>query len=291
MRIKSLKDVWNLPKGLKEVKRTFQNFDQDEDPEKVLEEILACAKRNPVLDDLLKVSKTYDMISRAEKTAEKRGWNYACNEAVKEMCVNYEVRGAENIPKDSRVLYVSNHLYGLLDGAILVAGLGSLLSEKGRKLRVIGMNQLRAIKGIEKIVYFVHSTAKKINFGSLKKPLRYIQDGGDLAIFPSGRMSKAGLEEYPWKNLRIFLSYSSKVVPMWISGPSHGILYNVLATFKKTEQSRRIFSFNETWNKKGKKIVLNIGKALSSTELRGKKDNGKIVQSIREAAEALKVAV
>ena len=62
MEIKSFKDIWNLPRGLKDVKRTFQNFDQDENPEKVLEEILACAKRNPELDNLLKVTKTDGMI-------------------------------------------------------------------------------------------------------------------------------------------------------------------------------------------------------------------------------------
>ncbi len=288
---KSLQDIWNLPRELKDLKRVFQYFDQDKDPKKILEEILACAKRNLVLDDLLKVTKTYDMISRAEKAVEKRGWNYACQEAIKEMGVNYEIRGAENIPTNGGTLYISNHLYGLLDGAILVAGLGSLLSEKGRGLRVIGMNQLKAIKGIEKIIYFVHSTTKGQNMSSLRKPLKYVSKGGDLAIFPSGRMSKAGLEEYDWKNLRIFLSFSSCVVPMWFSGPNHAMMYNLFAKFKKTEQVRRVFSFNETWNKAGKKVVLNIGEPIRSEELKEKGNTQERIQYLRQKAEGLKVAV
>jgi len=298
MEIKSFKDIWNLPRGLKEVKRTFQNFDQDEDPEKVLEEILACAKRNPVLDDLLKVSKTYGMISRAEKAAEKGGWNYACQEAIKEMGVNYEVRGAENIPKNGGALYVSNHPYGLLDSTLLLGGLGSLVSKEKRKLKIIVMNQLRFIKGLEKVAYFVHSTVKGPNIGSLKESLRYLNKGGDLAIYPSGRMSKAGLREYPWTNgLGTFVLHSKYVVPMWFSGPNHAKIYNFLAFFKITEKMRRAFSLREVWDNTGKTVVLNIGKPISSEELispeelKEKEKNKVMVQSLRQKAEALKVAV
>jgi len=301
MVIKSLEDIWNLFGELRKLKKyapeitsAFQYFDQSEDPKKALGEIIDSAKRNPVLDDLLKISKTYYMVSRAEKKAEKKGWNYAGKEAVKEMGVNYEIRGAENIPTNGKALYISNHPYGLLDGAILLGGLGSLLSKEGRRLKLVGMNQLRFIKGIEKVVYFVHSTVKRRNLGSIRESLRYLDKGGNLAIYPSGGMSKAGLREYPWKSgLGIFVSHSSYVVPMWFSGPDHAMMYNFLSKIKikKIEKLRRVLSLREVWNKVGQTIVLNIGKPISSEELKERGNIEERVQYLRQKAESLKVAV
>lgn len=296
MAMELLKDTLYLPKEIWEVKKIFKNFDKDEDSKKVLEEIIACGERNSVINRVLKVNKTYDMILRSEKNAKKYGWISACQEALKETGVNYEVRGAENIPKkedipeNKGILYVSNHPYGLLDSMILVAGLGSVLKEEERKLKVIGMNQLKAIKGIEDIVCFVRST-KKDNIFAHREPINYLRKRGDLAIYPSGRMSKAGLKEYEWQSLISFLSFSSYVVPMWFSGPDHGMLYNLSSIFK--EQARRVFSFRETFNKKGKKVILNIGEKIkiNHEELRKKKNNGEIVQYLKREAEALKVAV
>jgi 1-acyl-sn-glycerol-3-phosphate acyltransferase len=297
MAIKSLAEIreffgelWKLKKHIPEIKHVLKYFYLDENPKKCLEKIIETARKNPVLDDLLKVNKTYAMISKGEERADKRGWYYACLEAVKAMGVNYEVRGAENIPGDGGNLYVSNHPYGLVDAIILIGGLGSLISKKGRQLKIIAMNQLRFIRGIEKIVYFVHSTAKKINVGSLKECLRYLDNGGDLAIYPSGRMSGPGLNEYPWKNgLGAFVSHSSYVVPAWFSGPNHTKIYNFLAKHKSTEQLRTVFSLGEVWNKAGQTVVLNIGKPIKPEKLTG--DIEEKIHSLRQTAEALRVAV
>ncbi len=299
MGIKSLENIWDIFGELRELKRyapeitsVFKYFDQEENPKKSLEKIIGTAKRNPVLDDLLKFNKTYDMISRAEETAEKRGWNYACLEAVKEMGVNYEIRGTENIPKNGKALYISNHPYGILDSAILLGGLGSLLSKKGRKLKVIAMNQLKFINGIKEVIYFVHSTVKGINLSSVRESLRYVSNGGDLAIYPSGKMSKEGLGEYPWKKgLETFISRSAYVVPMWFSGPDHEKIYNLLAKFKRTEKLRRVLSLREVWNKAGQTVVLNIGKPIIPEELKKRRNTEERIQHLRDKAEALKVAV
>ena len=287
-----IKELRALKKYKPQITSAFECFDHGGDPKKSLEEIINIAKNNPVLDKLLKFTETYNMILRAEKTAEKRGWNYACNEAVKEMGVNYEIRGKENIPKNGKALYISNHPYGLLDSAILLGGLGSLISKKERRLKVIAMNQARFIKGIEEVIYFVHSTVKKRNFSSIKESLKYLDDGGNLAIYPSGRMSKAGLREYPWKNsLRTFISHSEYVVPMWFSGPDHAKIYNFLAFFKITEKLRRAFSLREVWDKAGKTVVLNIGEPIRSEELKVIENPEERVQHLRDITKDLKVAV
>lgn len=292
----------NLITGLRELRKykteitsAFEHFDQGKNPKKALEEISGIANKNRELDNLLKFNKTHDLILRGVERAEKRGgnygWSYACEEALKEIEVNYEIRGGKNIPKDGGILYVSNHPYGLLDSIILLGGLGSLVSKTGRRLKIIAMNQLKAIKGLEEIAYFVHSTVKGPNF-SVRKSLRDLSNGGDLAIYPSGRMSKAGLREYDWKkNLETFISHSKYVVPMWFSGPDHAKIYNFLATFKRTEKLRRAFSLGEVWDNAGRTVILNIGDPIESEDLKLIENPEEMVQHLRQKAEALKVAV
>jgi len=298
MGIKSLKEIWQLFKELAEFKRKipeikilFKEFDKSENPKATLEKILETVKKNPVLDDLLKISQTYDMVLRAEKNAEKKGWNYACLEAIKEMGVKVEIKGKENILTNGPTLYISNHPYGLLDSAVLIGSLGSLLEKNGGKMKIIGMNQLRAIKGIEEVIYFVNSTSSASNLKSLKDSLEYLENGGNLAIYPSGTPSGSGLKEYPWKNgIKHFLSSSSYVVPMWVSGPDHERIYNLLARHEKTEKLRRVFSFREAWNKSGKTIYLNIGNPLPSEWLMYEfKDGNERTEYLRRCAENLKV--
>jgi 1-acyl-sn-glycerol-3-phosphate acyltransferase len=296
MGIKSFADVLGLFGELSrireiipEIKPVLEHFDKSENPRESLEIVLEAAKRNPVIDDLLKVTKTYGMILRAEKNADKMGWNYACNESIKEMGVKVELIGEKNIP-NGPALYVSNHPYGLLDSAILFGSLGSILKEKGEKMKVIGMNQLKFIKGIEEILLFVHSTNSGSNLSSLRDSIKYIDEGGNLAIYPSGTISGPRLREYSWGNgISPFISHSSYTVPMWFSGPDHEKIYNLLAINNKTEKLRRVFSFREAWINKGKTIILNIGEPILSEELMKIKDSKERIQYLRKSAEILKI--
>ncbi|MBM3228379.1 hypothetical protein FJZ20_00630 [Candidatus Pacearchaeota archaeon] len=299
MKAKFFTDFWNMflelvkmKKYTPEIKFFFKQFDSTDNPKKSIEGLINLIRKNPTLDDMFQVSRTYDMISRVEKRAEEKGWDYACIGAVEEMGVNYEIRGKENIPADIRALYVSNHPYGLLDGAILLGGFNSAVKKKQKKLKIIAMNQLKFIKGIEDIIYFVHSTAKKLDLGSVRKSLNYLKKEGDLAIYPSRRMSGEGLKEYPWrKGLGTLALYAPCIVPMWFSGPDHCKEYNFLARHRATEKLRRLFTFKEAWNKEGKTVVLNIGEPIESNTIKEMRKPQERVQYLRQIAESLRVPV
>jgi len=285
-------ELWRLKKYVPEIKSCLQYFKQDKNTGKILENMINIAKNNPRLDNLLKISKTHEMLFKVEKRAEEKNWNYACQEALKEMEVDYTFKGIENIPVNGGALYVCNHPYGILDGAILFGGLGYVLNKKERKLKVIVKDHFEFIKEIEKEVYFVPSKGEKTNLSSIRSYLKYLDDGGDLAIYPSGRISNAGLKEYPWKNgLKNLITHSSNIVPMWFSGPNHAKAYNFFSKFKKTEKLRNIFSLKELWNKEGKRVILNIGKPIKSSELKERKDIKEKGEYLRKIAETLKVAV
>lgn len=297
MIINSFKDLLDLSKEidyfkreLPKIKLLFENFDSSENPRDSLEKIIDAAKLNPLTDEFLKINKTYEMILRAEENASKNGWPYAGIEAVKEMGVNVNLLFKENIPLDGSALYISNHPYGILDSAALIGSLGSILKEKGKQIKFVAMNQLRFIKGIDEILHFVHCTTSSSNIRVLRNSIDYLDNQGNLAICPAGTMSGSGLKEYAWKNeMTPFISHSKYVVPVWISGPNHEGLYNLLARSKKTEKLRRVLSLREAWNKEGKNIYINIGEPISSKELIKIKDSKERIQYLRKKAEALKI--
>jgi len=300
MIIKSFRDAYNLSreigyfkKEFPKIKALFEDFDNSENPKESLEKIIEAARANPLTDDFLKVSKTYDMISRAEENAVKKGWPYACLEAVKEMGVNTKVISPENIPLDDSALYITNHPYGLLDSAAVLGNLGSILKENNKQIKFVAMNQLRFIKGIDEILHFVHCTTSSSNIKTLKDSISYLNNGGNLAICPAGAMSGSGLKEYSWKNeMTPFISHSEYVVPVWTSGPNHEGLYNLLARSKKTEKLRRVLSLREAWNKEGKDIYIKIGKPIPSKWIMSEIKDGKSrMEYLKKCAEALKIKV
>lgn len=285
-----LRELTDLKKNMPKIKSIFKEFDDSDDPPVILEKILAEAKKIPYTDEFLNISRTYGMISRAEKKALEEGWDHACIDAVKEMNVKVRLVGDENIPGEGSSLFVSNHPYGIIDSAVIIGNLNSKLSERGQELKLIGMHQLKLIRGIDRIVYFVRNENGYSNLHSLREGIRYLNGGGNLFVFPSGRLSGAKVKEYPWKDgLTAYISHCRNVVPMWFSGPDHEFIYNIMSGNRKTENLRRILSFRGAWNKAGQEITLRIGAPLPSSRLMEIKDGKERIDYLRRCAETLKV--
>lgn len=306
MGLKSLRDakdlvleIANLKKKAPELKDFAENLDYHNDPTGSLEKVLEFARENPVLDDLLKVTKTFDVVKRAEKSVDELGWAQACQNALKEFGVNYEVRGAENIRSNGPALYITNHPYGLLDGAIIIGVLGDILGKMNRNMKIIGTHKLKIIKGIEKVICFVDTPPDEFkvvhtesNIGSLRNALRHLKNGGDLVLYPAGSMSGPKLRDAPWNNsLGRFASRADYVIPMWFSGPNHEKIYNTLARYKKTDSWKNLLSFREAWNKEGETVVLKIGKPIDTDYLKEMGNNGQVTEYLRREAEKLKVKI
>jgi len=258
-----------------------------------LEQISEFVKRNyPVLNKILKATPTFEMLHRAEKNASQGGVGYACRQALNEVGMNYEIRGEENIPETGSGVCPVNHYSGILEGIVLGATLFETFEKMKRQFRILVAPQLEIIKGIEKLVNFVDTSVKGDYFRSLSGPIDYIRNGGVLALCPAGVVSGAGLREYKWKSGLAYLAGESDfVLPMWISGPDHGKIYNLLAGVKSTERLRNVLMMRETWNKKGKKLILNIGKPISRKVMQEIGNYRRVTDYIRGKCEELKLAV
>lgn len=186
---------------------------------------------------------------------------------------------------------MANHLYGILDGLVLIGGLGSCVEKKEKVLKVIGNTKLKMIDGIEKVILFVNirdnfnPNESRVNVSAIRNLRDHFSAGGDIAVFPAGQASGYNLKEYLWNGaVGKMVKYCECVVPMWFNGPNHGFLYNTLSRIKP--ELSGIAYLAEAWNKKGKKITLVVGESIKSSDLLAM-GNGNIVPYIRKSAESL----
>jgi putative hemolysin len=275
----------------KNVKSFLESLDSQNNPKESLKRIVDFSKRHPAINNIFKGVETYGAILSLEERAKDRGWIFAANESLRDFGVSYEIIGERNIPSNGGALYVANHLYGILDGLVLIGGLNESVEKKGKVLKIIGNTKLKMIDGIEKIILFVNirdnfnSNEAMSNVSAIRDLRDHFSAGGDLAVFPAGQASGCNLEEHTWNGaIGKIVKYCECVVPMWFNGPNHGFLYNTLSRVKS--ELRGVAYLAEAWNKKGEKITLVIGEPINKDSLLAM-GNGNIVSYIRKSAESL----
>ena len=282
-------------KWILNTKKFIENLDYHNKPRESLEKIVEYAQEHPLIDRILKGTKTYQLLLKLEDRIKERGSIYAAQKFLEDLDVKYNIVGAENIPNNGSAVYVVNHPYGIVDSLALFGGLGGILESKGRKLKVIGTHLLKMVRGIEDIILFVDSSENPFRKTPLKQykssiinVLHSLHTKGDIATFPAGQISGEKLKEFPWNiSLGKLVKRSDCIVPMWFTGPDHCIFYNFLA--RKNFHLRNILTFVEAWNKAGETITLRIGKTITKNEIEKiGADNAEITNYIRQKAEALK---
>lgn len=275
-----------LLSSIKSARKLLRGMDFTNEPQSSLAKILDFCKKNPEVDEFLKITQTYELILRAQERAEQFGWPYAAHRALGEFGINYEIEGKEKIPDDKSCIYVANHLYGIPEATIFLS-LGGMVREKGRDYKIVADHSINLIRGIENEIILVDKKERN-NIYSLKKMISHLEGGGDLFIFPSGKQSGPNLREKAWKSsLGRLVRHAECVVPMWFNGPNHSTFYNIIQRFLPS--ARDAFISRETWNKKGKTIELRVGDALPSQELiKEYSDNGKLTKHLRLVSESLK---
>jgi len=175
-------------------------------------------------------------------------------------------------------------------------GWGGILEKEDIDFRIVATHKLKVLEGAEDFLLFVDNpvvkkdssreTELKSNVASLLKMRRFLKKGGHLAVFPAGEASDYRMRDYPWRHsVTKITKYCDYVVPLWVSGPGHTFLYDFLDIIKPS--LRGAVSLREAWKMKGKKVVLNIGKSISTEDLKLIGENGEVIKYLREKSEEL----
>jgi len=188
------------------------------------------------------------------------------NRCVEFMKLTVEVRGSENVPKDSRLIFASNHPLGGVDGMCLVKAIYERLHQSPKS---VSNDLLMSVKPLRSFMIGVnkHGGNSKDNVAEMRR----VFEGNDPVIFfASGLVSRRRwfkIEDTDWKSTFVKKSFLHErdVIPVFISGRVSGFFYR-LANLRKFLGIRynieMLYLPNEMFKQRGMHLTIKFGKPI-----------------------------
>lgn len=153
-----------------------------------------------------------------------------CRAVLRELGITYSVVHPERLPDpaDRRVIFVSNHPLGGLDGMVLIDLLTSLY---GPGLKFVVNDLLMAIDQLKGVFLPVNKLGKQSRDAS-DNLTRALEGPDPLVIFPAGLVSRRGADgavaDLEWHKMFINKAIASRrdIVPLFFSGRNSNFFYN-----------------------------------------------------------------
>jgi 1-acyl-sn-glycerol-3-phosphate acyltransferase len=185
--------------------------------------------------------------------------------AIKEFGVTLEVHGEENIPKEGRFIFVSNHPLGGFDGLLIM----KIISRYYSSLKFMVNDILMNITNLHGIFIPINKHGKQAA-DSAKALDEAFSSDMQILTFPAGLVSrkiKGQIVDLEWhKN---FISkareYKRDVVPIFMSGRNTDFFYR-LANFRKfigiKANIEMLYLVDETFKHRKKHLVIKFGESI-----------------------------
>lgn len=198
-----------------------------------------------------------------------KGIDFVNNLIEKQLKIEVEVIGEENIPKEGGVIFASNHPLGGLDGIVFMYVVGKIRKD----VKFLVNDLLLNIKPLDPLFVPVNTLGP-----NGRKNLRLIEeayaDEHALLVFPAGLVSRkidGKIQDLAWKKSFISKSkkYKKNVIPVHINGENSSFFYNLARVRQKLGIKTNFEMFflpNELFAQKNKKVVIRIGKPVSYEE-------------------------
>jgi putative hemolysin len=191
----------------------------------------------------------------------------------------------KQVPITGRLIIVSNHPFGMLDGLVLC----SLIKQIRPDIKVMANQILLSGHAINQDIIGVdpysHGHAKKINSKPLRNALDWLNQDHLLAIFPSGdvsRLSKAGsdVDDPPWSRSvgKFILKSKAPVLPVYFHGQNSSFFYRI-ARFN--ERIATLLLPREFLRKQNTTVHLQFGKIISAEEIAQQPDPERLIELLR----------
>lgn len=218
-----------------------------------------------------------------------------CRGVLNDLNVKIDVTGEENLTpdKDRRVVIVSNHPLGGLDGIALIDYVTQVY---GGKIHFIVNDLLMAIKPLNGVFLPINKHGKQS-----RASLKAIEDafaGNDpIIIFPAGlvsRRQKGGIiEDLTWQKMFVNKSveYRRNIIPLKFNGENSGFFYK-FAKFRTKLGLKfnieMIYLPREVFRSENKKFHAVIGKVIAWDTLKSGKDAQSQANEIKQLVYNLK---
>ena len=188
------------------------------------------------------------------------------NEFMRYFNNSFEVHGLENLPKDGRYTFVSNHPLGAQDGLGLAYILGPVY--KG-KIKFLVNDLLMNIPQLSSFWVPINKTGKQArNFPQQVNAA--FQSDDNIVMFPAGlcsRKTKGVIRDLDWKKTFITKSVQTKrdIVPIHFEGENSKFFYR-LANINKAIGLKfniaMLYLSDEMFKNKNKTFKVTIGKPI-----------------------------
>jgi len=177
---------------------------------------------------------------------------------------------AHFVPRDGRLMLISNHPTGLADG---IAAFDALRELRPDLIFFANADALRVVPGSKDIIIPVEWVSAKRTREKARETLIHFRRAMDeercVVVFPSGGLAKLGMNgliDRPWASSAASLARKFKIpiVPVHMRG-RNSILYYLFSAFNT--ELRDITLFHELLNKKNKSFSLNFGSPIATDTL------------------------
>ncbi|MEB2775547.1 1-acyl-sn-glycerol-3-phosphate acyltransferase [Algoriphagus sp. D3-2-R+10] len=204
---------------------------------------------------------------------------------VKELNIEVELVGAENIPKTGGIILAANHPLGGIDGITLMQAIGEVRTD----MRFLVNDLLMTMKNFHPLFIPINKHGK--NSGDTLAAIEEAYSGSyAVLIFPAGLVSRkdeSGIRDLPWK--KSFISkakkYKKDVLPCFIGGRNSKFFYNLGYWRKKLGIKANIEMFylaDELYKQQGKKVVITVGEQISYQSLDSSKSDTEWAEYVKE---------
>lgn len=161
-----------------------------------------------------------------ERTSGKRGAEF-CHAVLDDLDIKYDVIGADNMPPNRRVVIVSNHPLGALDGIALIDWVSKIY---GPGVKFIVNDLLMAVKPLDNVFLPINKHGKQSRKSSSN--IEEVFAGNDpIIIFPAGLVSRKrdeGIRDLKWQKMFInkAVQYHRDIIPVYFDGKNSPFFYN-----------------------------------------------------------------
>ncbi len=203
-----------------------------------------------------------------------------CDGVLRHLGISYSVLGAENIPslsENSRVVFVSNHPLGGLDGMTLIS---IITRHTGRNVKFLVNDLLMAVKPLHGVFLPINKHGRQ-NRNALNEINSAFQGDDPIIIFPAGlcsRKQKNGeIADTVWQKTFINRCIQSErdIIPIHFNARNSNFFYN----FAKLRKMLRI-PFNlemtrlpaEVINSRNARFTITVGRRIPFSSLNGGAD-------------------
>jgi len=205
-----------------------------------------------------------------------------------DITMDFDAEQLKKIPTTGPVIFVANHPYGVVDGAIFLH-----LVSRVRKDYFLLINEVLAKEPILKghllpVDFRGDEAAAQCNLNTKAETTRRLNNGDALIIFPSGAVAtrprwswNGQAEEWPWRRFICTRIHETQctVVPLYF----HGQNSNWFHWVSKFSMNLRLgLLLYEVMNKRGKTIRIEIGDPITYPEMEPHTDRQALIEYLKK---------